>query len=122
MAKTDENCSSIDLGYAKALRMFRSFHPLNFDALCKTLSDEECITLNWYSFERRKGIFAFEWLDKIDKPKDTEFSPKEEFYSKLKQKGIHDEEYNQAIKGWNETGCKTIKNYMSNCLERDVLL
>ena len=39
LTKTDENCISIDMGYAKALDMFRFFHPLSLDAISKTLSD-----------------------------------------------------------------------------------
>ena len=46
LTKTDENYISIDMGYAKALDMFRSFHPLSLDAICKTLSEKECVTLN----------------------------------------------------------------------------
>ena len=46
LTKTDENYISIDMGYAKALVMFRFFHPLSLDAISKTLSNEECITLN----------------------------------------------------------------------------
>ena len=44
LTKTDENYISIDMGYAKALDMFRFFHPLSLDAISKTLSNEECVT------------------------------------------------------------------------------
>ena len=57
LTKTDENYISIDMGYAKALDLFRFFHPLSLDALSKTLSNEECITLNKCGLERRRGIF-----------------------------------------------------------------
>ena len=50
------------MGYAKALDMFRFFHPLGLDASNKTLSDEECIILNKHGLERRKGVFPYEWL------------------------------------------------------------
>ena len=60
LTKTDENYISIDMGYAKALDMFRFFHPLSLDAISKTLSNEECITLNKCGLERRKGIFPYE--------------------------------------------------------------
>ena len=33
------------MGYAKALDMFSFFHPLSLDALSKTLSNEECLTI-----------------------------------------------------------------------------
>ena len=60
LKKTDENYICIDMGHAKALDMFRFFHPLSLDALCKTLSDKECCaTLNKHGLERRKGIFPY---------------------------------------------------------------
>ena len=88
------------MGYAKALAMFRFFHPLSLDAITKTLSNEECVTLNKFGLERRKGIFSYEWLDSIDKLNETSLPPKEVFYSKLKQSGIKDKEYKQAIDCW----------------------
>ena len=105
LTKTDENYTSIDLGYAKALDIFRFFHPLSLDAISKTLSDEECVTLNKFGLERRKGIFPYEWFDSMDKLHKTTLPPKEAFYSKLKQSGITDKEYKQAIDCWNKTGC-----------------
>ena len=50
----------IDMGYAKALDMFRFFHPLSLHAISKTLSDRECVTLNKFKLERRKCIFPYE--------------------------------------------------------------
>ena len=50
LTKPDENYISIDLGYAKALDMFRFFHPLSLDAISNTLSDKECnIKQMWLS-------------------------------------------------------------------------
>ena len=108
--KTVENYISIDMGYAKELDMYRFFHPLSLDAISKTLSDKNCVILNKLKLERRKGIFPNEWFDSIDKLNNTELPPKEAFYSKLKQSGITDKEYKQAIDCWNKTGCKTIKD------------
>ena len=122
LTKTDENYISIDMGYAKALDMYRFFHPLSLDAISKTLSNEECITLNKCGLERRKGIFPYEWFDSIDKLHETALPPKEAFYSKLKQCDITDKEYKQAIDCWNETKCETIKDYMMLYLKTDVLL
>ena len=122
LTKTDENCISIDMGYAKALDMFRFFYPLSLDALSKTLSNEECVTLNKFGLERRKGIFPYEWLDSIDKIDETSLPLKEAFYSKLKQNGITDKEYKRAVDCWNNTGCRSIKDYMILYLKTDVLL
>ena len=122
LIKTDENYISIDMGYANALDMFRFFHPLSIDAIIKTLSNEECVTLNKFVLERRKGIFPYKWLDSIDKLHETSFPPKKAFYSKLTQSGITDKEYKQAIDCWNNTVCETIKDYMTLYLKTDVLL
>ena len=46
--------------------------------------------------------------------------PNEAFYSKLKQSGITDNEYKQAIDFWNNTGCETIKDFMMVYLKTDV--
>ena len=122
LTKTDEIYISIDMGYAIALDLFRFFHPLSLDAIIKTLSNEKCISLNKCALERRKGIFPYEWFDRIDKLYETTLPPKEAFYSKLKQSGITDKENKQAIDCWNNTGCETIKDYMMLYLKTDVLL
>ena len=110
------------MGYAKALDMVRFFHPLSLDVISKTLSDKECATLNKFGLERRRGIFPYEWFDSIDKLHETTLPPKEAFYSKLKQSGITDKEYKQAIDCWKDTKCETIKDYMMLYLKTDVLL
>ena len=61
LTKTDENYVCIDMGHAKALDMFRFFHPLNLNAISKTLSDKECVAMNKIELERRKYIFPYEW-------------------------------------------------------------
>ena len=109
LTKTDENYISIDMGYAKALDMFRFFHPPSLDAISKPLIDEESIILNKHGLERRKCVFPCEWFDSIDKLNETSLPPKEAFYSKLKQSGTTDKEYKQAMDCWKDTGCKSIK-------------
>ena len=100
--------------------MFGFFHPLSLDAISKTLSDKECVTLNKFGLERRKGIFPIEWFDSIDKLHEKTLTSKEAFYSKRKQNGITDKKYKQAIGCWNNTGCKSIKVYMMLYLKTDV--
>ena len=60
LTKSDENYICIDMGHAIALYMFRFFHPLSLDVICKTLSDKECVTSNKHGLERLKGIFTYE--------------------------------------------------------------
>ena len=122
LTKIDEIYITIDMGYTKALDMFRFFHPFSLDAISKILSDKECVTLNKFGLERGKGIFPNEWFDSIDKLHETTLPPTEAFYSKLKQRDITDKKYKQAIDCWNKTGCKSIKDYMMLYLKTDVLL
>ena len=60
MAKTDENCISIYLFYAKSLDMFRSFYALSLEKNSKALKDEECLMFIKYEFERWKEILLYE--------------------------------------------------------------
>ena len=122
LPKTDENYVCINMGHAKALDMFKFFHPFSLDAISKTLSDRECATLNKFKLKRRKGIFLYEWFDSMDKLNNTELPTKETFYSKSKQISITDKEYKQAIDRWNNTGCNTIEDCMMLYLKTDVLL
>ena len=111
------------MGYAKALDMFKFFHPLSLNAIIKTLSNEECITLNNCGLERRKGIFPYKWFDSIDKLlHETTLPTKETCYSKSKQSGITDKENKQAFDCWKDTKCETIKDYMMLYPKTDVLL
>ena len=110
------------MGHEKALDMFRFFNPISLDAISNKMSDKECVTLNKHGLERRKGIFPYEWLDSIEKPNITELPSNEAFYSRLKQSGIIDKEYKQAIDCWNNAGCRTIKDYMMLYLKTDVIL
>ena len=121
LTKSDENYICINMGHSKAFDMFRCFHPLSLDAIKKTLSDKECVTLNKFKLERRKGIFPNEWLHSIDKPNETSFPAMEAFYSKLRQSGFTNEEYKQALDCSNESECEK-KNYMMLYLKTDVLL
>ena len=68
LTETHQNYICIDMGHAKALEMFIFFHPLNLDAISKTLSDNKCVKFNKFKLERRKCLFPYEWLDSIEKP------------------------------------------------------
>ena len=61
-------------------------------------------------------------VDIIDKLNETLLPPKEAFYSKLKQSGITDKQYKQAMNRWKDTGCKSTKDYMMLYLKKDVFL
>ena len=70
----------------------------------------------------RKGVYPYDYVSSIDKLSETQLPPKDEFYSKLNDEDISDEDYQHAIKVWNKFGCKTIKDYHDLYLKSDVLL
>ena len=70
----------------------------------------------------RKGVYPYDYVSSLDKLSETQLPPKEEFYSKLNDEDISDEDYQHAINVWNTFGCKTIKDYHNLYLKSDVLL
>ena len=70
----------------------------------------------------RKGVYPYDYVSSLDKLLETSLPPKEEFYSKLNDEDITDEDYQHAIKVWNAFGCKTLRDYHDLYLKSDVLL
>ena len=70
----------------------------------------------------RKGVFPYDYVSSLDKLSETQLPLKEEFYSKLNDEDISDEDYQHAINVWNTFGCKTIRDYHDLYLKSDVLL
>ena len=70
----------------------------------------------------RKGVYPYDYVSSLDKLSETQLPPKEEFYSKLNDEDITDEDYNHAINVWNTFGCKTLRDYHNLYLKSDVLL
>ena len=58
----------------------------------------------------------------MEKLSETQLPPKEEFYSKLNDEGISDDDYKHSINVWNTFKCKTIRDYHDLYLKSDVLL
>ena len=70
----------------------------------------------------RKGVYPYDYVSSLDKLSETCLPPKEEFYSKLNDEDISDEDYQHAINVWNTFGCKTLRDYHTLYLKSDVLL
>ena len=58
----------------------------------------------------------------MEKLSETQLPSKDEFYSKLSDEGISDDDYQHAINVWNTFKCKTIRDYHDLYLKSDVLL
>ena len=70
----------------------------------------------------RKGVYPYGYVSSIEKLSETQLPPKEEFYSKLNDEYISDDDYQHAINVWNTFKCKTIRDYHDLYLKSDVLL
>ena len=70
----------------------------------------------------RKGVYPYDYVSSLDKLSETQLPPKEEFYSKLNDEDITDDDYQHAINVWNTFGCKSIRDYHNLYLKSDVLL
>ena len=70
----------------------------------------------------RKWVYPYDYVSSLDKLAETQLPPKEEFYSKLNDEDISDDDYQHAINVWNTFKCKTIRDYHNLYLKSDALL
>ena len=71
---------------------------------------------------KQKGFYPYEYMDSIEKFKDTEPPPLGAFYSKLSGKGISEKNYKHVWNVWNTFKMKTFKEYHELYNITDVLL
>ena len=70
----------------------------------------------------RKGVFPYDYVSSLKKLDEKQLPPKEEFYSKLNDEYITDEDYQHALNVFNTFNCKSIRDYHDLYLKSDVLL
>ena len=70
----------------------------------------------------RKGVYPYDYVSNLKKFSETQLPPREEFYSKLNDEDITEEDYYHAIRVWDTFNCKTIRDYHDLYLKSDVLL
>ena len=70
----------------------------------------------------RKGVYPYDYVFSLEKLSETKLPPKEEFYSKLNDEHISEEDFYHTIRVWDTLNCKTIKDYHDLYLKSDVLL
>ena len=71
---------------------------------------------------KRKGVYPYEYMDSIERFKETTLPPKESFYSSLNDEHISDEDYEHAKKVWDAFEMKTLEDYHELYNKTDVLL
>ena len=59
----------------------------------------------------QKGVYPYEYIDNVEKFKDTELPPIKAFYSKLKLSGISRESYKQAQNVYHKFKCRSFQDY-----------
>ena len=69
----------------------------------------------------RKGVFPYDWFDNIEKLNTVRLPEKKEFYSKLNEKHITNEEYKHAKNVLKKFNMKNMREYHDFYLKNDVL-
>ena len=104
------------------------FMPSSLDKLTSNLEKDQFTNLNsMYKGEqlellKRKGVYPYDYVDRLDKLAETQLPPKEAFYSRLSGDNISDEDYEHAQNVWEAFDCKILKDYHDLYLKSDVIL
>ena len=104
------------------------FMATSLDKLVNNLPEDDFINLSlYYSGDKfnllaRKGVYPYEYMDSLEKLKETKLPPKEAFYSRLNDGGISDEDYAHAQKVWKMFKMEYFKDYQELYNKVDVLL
>ena len=104
------------------------FMATSLEKLVNNLPKDDCINLgSYYSGDKfnllvRKGVYPYEYMDSLEKLKETALPPKEAFYSRLNNGGISDEDYAHAQNVWKTFKMKYFKDYHELYNKVDVLL
>ena len=70
----------------------------------------------------RKGIYPYEYIDSLDKFKETSLPSIEKFYSNLNMSGVGDGDYEHACRVCREFGIRNMGEYHDLYLRTDVVL
>ena len=70
----------------------------------------------------RKGVYPYEYMNSWERFDEESLPQKGAFFSSLKGKDISDEDYEHALKAWQELQCKTMGDYHDTYLLADVCL
>ena len=115
----------------RELRFIDSLKFMNYrlETLTNNLEKDDFDNLDYF-FEdeeerellKRKRVFPYDWFDSIEKLNEKNLPPIEEFYSKLNEKNISEEDYEHAKKVWKKFKIKNMREYHDLYLKTDVLL
>ncbi|XP_065363259.1 uncharacterized protein LOC135956640 [Calliphora vicina] len=106
------------------------FMPSSLDSLIQNLTKDELkIVKEFYSDDEnqfnlliRKGVFPYNYLNSLEKLKETCLPSIDDFYNKLTDSKCSIEDYTHAQEVWSKFECKTLEDYLMVYLKSDVLL
>lgn len=113
------------------LRFIDSFKFMasSIDNLAKNLEANQFLEIqkhfpnpNQCNLITRKGVFPYDFLDSYEKLNYPCLPPPPNFYNKLTESNITDEQYTHALKVWSEFNCNNLGDYSDLYLKSDVLL
>ena len=91
------------------------FMAASLDSLVDNLPEDDFNNVKRYYAEdsllTRKGVYPYEYMDSLEKLKETKLPPKEAFYSRLSDEGISEENYVHARKVWETFEMKNLEDY-----------
>lgn len=113
------------------LRFVDSYRFMSFslDTLAGNLENEQCIEIKkffpddtQFGYMRQKGVFPYSYVDTLPKLNETHLPSKEDFFDKLNNEPVKEDDYDRAREVWNLFDCKTLGEYSDLYLKVDVLL
>ncbi|XP_050513837.1 uncharacterized protein LOC126889531 [Diabrotica virgifera virgifera] len=119
--------SAVKLRFVDSLRFLNS----SLDKLATTLNTEDLRYLarefpnaapEQIELLRRKGIFPYEYIDSMDRLKETQLPSIDKFYSSLTNESISKDMYQHAQNVWQSFDIKNILEYSLLYMKTDIML
>ena len=97
----------------------------SLDYLTKTINNEDRISLKQefgenYQLLTKKGIYPYDYFDSTIKYNEKKLPNKEEFFNKINNKNILDEDYEHAKNVFEKFNCKNLLDYSILYLKTDI--
>ena len=98
----------------------------SLDYLTKTIDDNDRISLKQefgeenYHLLTRKGVYPYDYFDNTKKYNEQKLPNKEEFFNKINNKNISDEDYEHAKNVFEKFKCKNLLDYSILYLKTDI--
>ena len=97
----------------------------SLDYLTKTINDNDRISLKQefgknYKLLTRKGIYPYDYFDNTKKYNEQKLPDKKEFFNKINNKNISDEDYNHAKNVFEKFKCENLLDYSILYLKTDI--